>query len=55
MAVLEDEPNLPAIVHIQRYVRTYLRMTRLKRCVTAILKISKAVKVMQKFADRAPF
>ena len=54
MAKLEKEPKLPKIIHLQRYIRSWLKTTRLTRCVTKILTLIRFKKVCQKFADRAP-
>ena len=55
LGVVEREPKMRQIVFIQRQVRTFLRTTRLVRCVRDGMKMIRAVKAMQRFADRAPY
>ena len=55
MTILHDDDRIPKIVQIQRYMRTYLRTTRLQRCVRAITKVVRAIRAMQRFSNRAPY
>ena len=54
LGVIENVPHLPQIVIIQRAIKGYLARTRLTRCVRDGLKFIRAMRVMQKLADRAP-
>ena len=50
---LEDEPELPNIIKIQRAIRSYLVRTRLQRCIRDGLKVVRAFKAMARFEARA--
>ena len=54
MALLQKEPKLPKIIHLQRYIKSWLKTTRLTRCVTKMLRMIRFKNIMQRFADRAP-
>ena len=54
LGVLENVPHLPQIVIIQRAIKGFLIRTRLTRCVRDCIKFIKAMKALQRFADRAP-
>ena len=55
LGMLENEPLLPQVVIIQRAIRSYLIRTRLTRCVRDGMKMIKAVKAMQRYADQVPY
>ena len=52
---LENQPLLPQVVTIQRAIRSFLIRTRLTRCVRDGMKMIKAVKAMQRYANQAPY
>ena len=54
LSQIEDEPNLPAIIKIQRAIKSYLISTRLRRAVRDIVKVNKFIKALMRFEDRAP-
>ena len=55
LGVLEGTPHMRQIVLIQRFVRYFLRTTRLVRCVRDGCKLIRAVKAMERFRARAPY
>jgi len=54
MAILQKEPKLPKIIHLQRFIRSWLRTTRLRRCVSRIMRMVRLKNILQKFSERAP-
>ena len=54
LSKIEEEPNLPAIIKIQRASKSYLISTRLRRAVRDVIKVNKFRAVLEKFAERAP-
>ena len=54
LSKIEEEPNLPAIIKIQRACKSYLISTRLRRAVRDVIKVNKFRAALQKFEERAP-
>ena len=54
LSKIEEEPNLPSIIKIQRACKSYLISTRLRRAVRDVIKINKFQAALEKFAERAP-
>ena len=54
LSQIEDNPDLPAIIKIQRAIRSFLISTRLQRAVRDIVKVNKFIKALMRFEDRAP-
>jgi len=52
LSVIDNEPTLPFVVKIQRFVKSYLRASRVKRVVRDILKLNRFVKTLGKIRDR---
>ena len=53
LAKMEDEPLLPNIIRIQRFVKRFLVTTRLKRCTRDGIKFIKMMKAMAAFELRS--
>jgi len=47
LAVCDNIPILPQVIKIQRYIRSYLRKTRLKRCVRDGMKVWRMVQNLE--------
>ena len=52
LAVLDNKPLLPYVVKLQRYIKSYLRKTRLVRCVRDGLKVCRMVHAFTRINKR---
>jgi hypothetical protein len=52
LSVINKEPRLPFIIKIQRFVRSFMRQSKLKRFVRDIMKINKLVQCCEGFKER---
>ena len=52
MALEDGVPTLPQIIKIQRFIRSYLRQTRLRRFINKIIKLQKCMNALDRFWER---
>ena len=53
LALFENQPLLPNIIHIQRAIKSYLITTRLKRCVRDCIRLISGMKAISAFELRS--